>query len=135
MAVEAAGLIVKEKAMNRVIIGNDAPSGTGVVPLGILRVINLLASLTPIRPEEAVCMATGNTARFFKLNRGIIEGGREADLVVMDTPMGSVGEDALSAIAAGDVPGVSMVLIDGNIVVTKSRNTPPAVRQPTVVRK
>jgi enamidase len=135
VTVEAAALIIKEKALHRVIIGNDAPSGTGVVPLGILRVINLLASLTPIRPEEAVCMATGNTARVYKLNRGIIEGGREADLVVMDTPMGSVGEDALSAIAAGDVPGVSMVLVDGNIVVTNSRNTPPAVRQPTLVRK
>ncbi len=135
VTVAAAELIVKEKALQRVIIGNDAPSGTGVVPLGVLRVINLLASLTPIRPEEAICMATGNTARVYKLNRGVIEEGMEADLVIMDTPMGSVGEDALSAIAAGDVPGVSIALVDGDIVVSNSRNTPPAVRQPTVVRK
>lgn len=134
VTVEAAKRIVEQKALQRVIIGNDAPSGTGVVPLGILRVINLLASLTPIRPEEAICMATGNTARVHGLNRGIIERGREADLVIMDAPMGSVGQDALSAIAAGDVPGVSMVLIDGDIVVTKSRNTPPAVRQAGAVK-
>jgi enamidase len=50
----------------------------------------------------------------------------------MDAPMGSVGEDALAAIAAGDVPGVAMVLVDGEIVVSKSRNTPPPVRKPTV---
>jgi enamidase len=78
-------------------------------------------------------MATGNTARVHKLNRGIIGEGKEADLVIMDAPMGSVGDDALSAIAAGDVPGVSMILVDGEIVVTKSRNTPPAIRQAHVV--
>ena len=47
--------------------------------------------------------------------------------------MGSVGEDALSAIEAGDVPAVAMVLVDGEIVVAKSRNTPPAVRKPKVL--
>jgi enamidase len=134
VAVEAGKMIVDAKAMGRVIIGNDAPSGTGVIPLGVLRVLNLLASLTPIKPEEVLCMATGNTARVHKLNRGIIAEGREADLVIMDTPMGSVGEDALSAIEAGDNPGVAMVLVDGEIVVSKSRNTPPPVRTPAVVR-
>jgi enamidase len=134
VAVEAAHLILEHEALHRGIIGNDAPSGTGVVPLGVLRVMNLLASLTPIQPEQAICMATGNTALVHKLNRGIIEEGKEADMVIMDAPMGSVGDDALSAIAVGDVPGVSMVLVDGEIVVTKSRNTPPAVRQASVVR-
>jgi enamidase len=47
--------------------------------------------------------------------------------------MGSVGEDALSAIEAGDVPGIAMVLVDGEIVVSKSRNTPPPVRKPEVI--
>jgi enamidase len=134
VTVEAGKMIVDAKALDRVIIGNDAPSGTGVVPLGVLRVLNQLASLTPIKPEEALCMATGNTARVHKLNRGIIAEGREADLVIMDAPMGSVGEDALAAIEAGDNPGVAMVLVDGEIVVSKSRNTPPPVRTPAVVR-
>jgi enamidase len=134
VTMEAGKMIVDAKALDRVIIGNDAPSGTGVVPLGVLRVINQLASLTPIKPEEALCMATGNTARVHKLNRGIIAEGREADLVIMDAPMGSVGEDALAAIEAGDNPGVAMVLVDGEIVVSKSRNTPPPVRKPAVVR-
>ena len=33
------------KALHRIIVGNDAPSGTGVVPLGILRVIAHLFDL------------------------------------------------------------------------------------------
>jgi enamidase len=133
VAVEAANLCVEQNALSRIIIGNDAPSGTGVVPLGVLRVICHLASLTAIKPEEAICMATGNTARVHKLPRGVIAEGKEADLVIMDTPMGSIGADALAAIEAGDVPAVSMVLVDGEIVVAKSRNTPPGVRKPRVV--
>jgi enamidase len=78
-------------------------------------------------------MATGNTARVHKLPQGVITDGKDADLVIMDAPMGSVGEDALSAIEAGDVPAVAMVLVDGEIVVAKSRNTPPAVRKPKVL--
>jgi enamidase len=134
VAVKAGDLVCRHRALPRVIIGNDAPSGTGVVPLGILRVITLLAGLTPIRPEEALCMATGNTARLYRLNRGILAEGKEADLVVMDTPMGSVGKDALEALAAGDVPAVSMVLVDGKVVVNISRNTPPPVRKPLIAR-
>jgi enamidase len=132
VTVDAANLCVEHNSLDRIIIGNDAPSGTGVVPLGVLRVIAHLASLSPIKPEEAICMATGNTARVHKLPRGVIAEGLEADLVIMDAPMGSVGEDALSAIEAGDVPGVAMVLVDGEIVVAKSRNTPPPVRKPAV---
>ena len=133
-AVEIGSLLVKHNALHRAIIGNDAPSGTGVVPLGVLRVLSLLAGMTPIKPEEALCMATGNTAKLYKLNRGVIEPGREADIVIMDTPMGSVGKDALAALAAGDVPAVSMVLVDGKVVVNISRNTPPPVKKPTVTK-
>ncbi len=133
IAVEAGKLFVENRVLHRVIIGNDAPSGTGVVPLGILRVINHLASLTPITAAQAICMATGNTARIHKLNCGIIEPGREADLVIMDAPMGSIGGNALEAIEAGDVPGVAMVLVDGEVVVAKSRNTPPATSKPGII--
>jgi enamidase len=133
--VEIGEFLTKHNALHRGIIGNDAPSGTGVVPLGVLRVLSLLAGMTPIKPEQALCMATGNTARIHKLNRGVIAEGKEADLVVMDAPMGSVGKDALSALAAGDIPAVSMVLVDGKIVVNISRNTPPPVKKPKVQKE
>jgi len=131
--VEALKLGIEHKALERFIIGNDAPSGTGVVPLGILRVICMAASLTEVTPEQALCMATGNTARVFGLDRGLVKKGLAADLVALDAPMGSVGKTALAAIAAGDVPGVSMVMVDGKVVVWTSRNTPPAVRKAQIV--
>jgi len=129
MIVEVMRIVKEVKAYSRIIIGNDAPSGTGVIPLGILRVINFLASLCGVRPEEAVAMATGNTARVYRLNRGVIEVGREADLVIMDAPMGSVGKDTLSAIEAGDIPGIAGILIDGQMKIGVSRNTPPPNRK------
>ncbi len=95
MIVDVMKIVKEAKALARMIVGNDAPSGTGVVPLGILRVINFLASFCGVKAEEAIAMATGNTARVYKLNRGIITAGKEADLVIMDAPMGSVGKDAL----------------------------------------
>jgi enamidase len=130
VAVQTGKFCSEKDQLHRIIIGNDAPSGTGVIPLGILRTINLLASMTPITGAQAICMATGNTARVHNLDTGIIEPGRPADLVIMDKPIGSVGATALKAIEAGDIPGVGMVLVDGRIVAGKSRNTPPAATQP-----
>jgi enamidase len=129
MCAEILKIAEKKGCFNRVIIGNDAPSGTGVIPLGILRMINFVAGICGIPAEIAICMATGNTAKVYKLNRGIIETGKEGDIVIMDAPMGSVGNDAKSAIEAGDIPGVACAIIDGVVKFRKSRNTPPSVRK------
>ena len=134
MALHVLRRAQEARASHRIIIGNDAPSGTGVVPLGILRVIAHLASLGGVAPEEAVCMATGNTARVYKLPVGVIAPGREADLCIVDAPIGSVGRTALEALRAGDLFGVSMILIDGQIKIGRSRNTPPAARAAEVVK-
>jgi enamidase len=132
-AVEVARRIHQRKEYRRLIIGNDAPSGTGVVPLGLLRTLNLICALGDIPPELAVCMATGNTARVFDLNRGIIAPGKEADLVFLDASMGSVAEDLLSCLATGDNPGISIVMVDGQVLFKTSRNTPPPKRAAKVL--
>jgi enamidase len=105
-----------------------------VVPLGVLRTLSLLAGLGGMDPAQAIACATGNTARVYKLNVGVIAQGREADLVICDAPTGSVARDAFSALSAGDLPGISMVLIDGKITIGRSRNTPPAARAAEVVK-
>ena len=129
VAVEAIKMIKENRAMSRVIIGNDMPSGTGIISLGILRTLNLISSLGGISGPEAVATATGNTARCYKLNRGLIKEGYEADLIMMDTPMGSIGKDAVGAIEAGDIPGIGLVMVDGVVKTQISRNTPPPVRK------
>jgi enamidase len=133
-ALHAIGLAREGGALERVILGNDAPSGTGVVPLGILRTMAHLSSLGGVPPEVAVALATGNTARVHRLETGVIEVGREADLAIVDAPEGSAADTALGALAIGDLPGVGMILIDGTPVIGRSRNTPPAGRVPVVVK-
>src|SRR5216117_2714098 len=122
------------RAVHRIIVGNDAPSGTGVIPLGVLRTLSLLSGLGGLPPAEAIACATGNTARVYRLDCGVIAAGRAADLVICDAPIGSIAADTLGALAAGDLPGISMVLIDGRITIGRSRNTPPAARAAEVVK-
>ncbi len=121
-------------ALDRIILGNDAPSGTGVVPLGILRLMAHVASLGDVPPETVAAFATGNTARVHRLDTGTIAEGKAADLAIVDAPVGSVGSTALEALANGDLPGVSMVLVDGVPLIGRSRNTPPAGRMAEVVK-
>ena len=132
-AAQVTEMIVKRGEAHRLILGNDAPSGTGVVTLGILRNISWLTSIGGLDPAVAVCAATGNTAKLYNLNRGLIAKGYEADLVFLDTPMGSAGDDLLSSLVEGDTPGISLVMVDGQVVVSKSRNSPPPVRKAVVV--
>jgi enamidase len=133
-ALHTLRMATEAGATHRLIVGNDAPSGTGVIPLGVLRTLSLLAGLGGLPPAEAIACATGNTARVHKLRRGVIAEGREADVVMCDAPIGSVSTDALGALAAGDLPGISMALIDDRIVIGRSRNTPPAARAAEVVK-
>ena len=58
------------------------------MPLGMLYTISHLASLGKIVPEVAVAAATGNNARVYRLNSGMIAQGRDADIVLVDSCMG-----------------------------------------------
>src|SRR5436853_3160972 len=49
--------------LGRVILGTDSPAGSGVQPLGILRMISLLSSLGDVPAEVAIRLATGNTVK------------------------------------------------------------------------
>ncbi len=119
--------------LDRVILGTDGPAGSGVQPLGILRMIALLSSLGDTPAEVVLCCATGNTARMRKLDCGMIEVGRAADFVLMDRAQHSAGSDLLDSMRQGDLPGIGMVVIDGLVRCGRSRNTPPAERVPVVV--
>ena len=135
---ERAGLLALRTAMelkqlNRVILGTDSPAGSGVQPLGIVRMISLLSSLGEIPAEIAICLATGNTAKIRNLNCGLIAPGREASFVLMDKAQHSAGKNLLDSIQKGDLPGIGMVVIDGAISTHRSRNTPPATTAPEVV--
>lgn len=121
---------VKQKgAYDRVLIGTDTPGGTGVIPRGMMREICFLSSVAEIAPERAISMATGNVGRAHGLPIGTLEEGRAADIVLLDRIQGSVAKDALDSFAKGDLPGISVVIIDGEIRIGgRSQQTPPPAR-------
>ena len=120
--------------LERVILGTDAPAGSGVQPLGILRMISMLSSLGDVAAETAFCFATGNTARMRKLDCGIIEPGRVRRFRVPRHGPALGRHGALDSVQLGDLPGIGMTVIDGVVRSQRSRNTPPATRVPVVVR-
>jgi enamidase len=122
------------KQLHRLILGTDAPAGSGVQPLGIIRVIAALSSLGDLPAEVVFCLATGNTARMRKLDAGLIEVGRPADFVFMDAPQHSAGKNLLESVRLGDLPGIGMTVIDGVVRSERSRNTPPATRVPKILK-
>ena len=121
--------------LDRVVLGTDGPAGSGVQPLGILRMVSMLASLGEVAPEIAFCFATGNTARVRALDCGLVEVGRAADFVFMDKAQHSAGTGFVDSIRLGDLPGVGMTMIDGVVRTGRSRNTPPAEKVPEVVSR
>ncbi|HEY7759886.1 MAG TPA: amidohydrolase family protein [Burkholderiales bacterium] len=134
VAVAAAQAARDRGCLQRVILGTDGPAGSGVQPLGILRMIALLSSLGGIPAEQVLCFATGNTARLRKLDSGLIAPGRAADFVFLDRAQHTAGRTLLESVALGDIPGVGMVVIDGSVRCGRSRNTPPATEVPVLVQ-
>ncbi|MES2714861.1 MAG: amidohydrolase family protein [Pseudomonadota bacterium] len=132
VAIAAAQAAMQLKCPHRVILGTDGPAGSGVQPLGMLRLIALLSSLGNIPAELVFCFATGNTARLRSLNCGLVEPGRDADFVFMDRAQHTAGRSLLESVQLGDIPGVGMVMIDGIVRCGRSRNTPPAIEVPQV---
>lgn len=133
IALAAARAALDLKCPHRIILGTDSPAGSGVQPLGILRLIAMLSSLAGIPAELVFCFATGNTARIRNLNCGLIEIGRSADLVFMDRAQHSAAPNLLESVQLGDIPGVGMVMIDGVVRCHRSRNTPPATQIPEIL--
>ncbi|MEO6299140.1 MAG: Enamidase, partial [Paracoccaceae bacterium] len=121
------------KQLDRLILGTDGPAGSGVQPLGILRMIAMLSSLGNVPAEIAFCFGNGNTARQRALNTGLIEAGLCADFVLMDQAQHSPGKSLLESVQQGNLPGIGMTVIDGAVTSARSRNTPPAGRIPEIV--
>jgi enamidase len=120
-------------AFDRLIIGTDTPTGSGVMPLGMLYTMAHLASLTEMPAEHFVCAATGNNARRYGLDSGLLAAGKAADVVLIDAPEGGTQSTALAAIKHGDIAAVGMVMTAGvPRFVGRSRNTPAVMRQPRV---
>jgi len=134
---EKSAIVAMEAALDAgrlgdFLLGTDAPAGSGVQPNGMLRMVTLLASFGGLPAEQAICCATGNITRKRKIDQGMLEAGRPADIVFLDRPEGSAGKNVLEAMAMGNIPGIAAVMIDGKMRTGRSRSTPPSARVPRI---
>jgi enamidase len=130
--VRIASHLNDEGMLHRLQIGTDSPSGTGIMPLGILRTIAYCSAFAGIDPAAVIACATGVVSARYKLDGGVIQVGRPADIIVLDVPRGGSGQSALDSFAGGDVPAVALVIVDGILVVEGSRVTPPPRNLPVI---
>jgi enamidase len=130
-----ARLAEQHGAFDRFIIATDTPTGSGIMPLGMLYTIAHCASLTDMPAEKFICAATGNNARVYGLDSGLLAAGNAADIVLIDAPDGGTQATALSAIKHGDIAAVGGVITAGvPRFIGRSRNTPPTIRKARVAR-
>jgi enamidase len=134
-ALLCAALAERHRAFDRVLVATDTPTGSGVMPLGMLYTIAHLASLGGVAPERAIAAATGSNARVYRLDTGVLAAGKVADIVLIDAPEGGTQDTALAAIRNGDIAAVGAVIAGGAPrFVGRSRNTPATMRKLRVVK-
>jgi enamidase len=120
-----ADLVRKSNQFDRFLIATDTPTGSGVMPLGMMYTITYLASLSDMPVEWAIAAATGNNAKVYGLNSGFLRKGCDADVVILDACVGGSKATALDALRNGDIAAVAAVVTDGvPRFVGRSRNTP-----------
>ena len=130
-----AKLADKLGAFDRFIIATDTPTGSGVMPLGMLYTIAHCASLTGLPAERFICAASGSNARVYNLDSGVLAPGKAADIVLLDAPDGGTQSSALAAVQHGDIAAIGAVITAGvPRFVGRSRNTPATMRKARIVR-
>jgi enamidase len=128
-------LAMQHDAFDRFIIATDTPTGSGIMPLGILYTMAHLASLTEMTPEQAICAASGNNATVYRLDSGLLKKGNAADIVLLDAPDGGTQVTALAAIKHGDIAAIGAVVSAGvPRFVGRSRNTPATTRKARIAK-
>ena len=120
-----ADLLRKADQFDRLLIATDTPTGSGIMPLGMMYTITHLASLTDLPVEHAIAAATGNNAKVYGLNCGLLRVGSDADVLLLDACVGSSKYTALDGLRNGDIVAIGAAITDGiPRFVGKSRNTP-----------
>jgi enamidase len=129
-AILVGDLIRKADQFDRFLIATDTPTGSGIMPLGMMYTITHLASLTGMPVEWAIAAATGNNAKIYRLNSGFLRVGCDADVLILDACAGGSETTALKAIRNGDIAAIGAVVTNGvPRFVGRSRNTPEPIKR------
>ena len=129
-AILCANMAKKHDAFERFLIATDTPTGSGIMPLGMIYTISQISSFTNLDPALTIAAATGNVAKSYGLKTGLIKKDYKGDIVIIDAPLGGTKSNAFDAIKNGDPFAIGAVITEGiHRFVGRSRNTPPTMRK------
>lgn len=119
--IDAINLVRERGELRRIVLGTDAPTSGICNPQAMIRLIAEISSVSDIPGAVVLAMATGNTARAYGLDTGVVKPGSAADLVVIDAPAGSMAKTALEEVEMGGRLAIGMVMVDGKVITTAVR--------------
>lgn len=123
-------------ALDRVILGSDTPSGTGVMPVGIIKTIAesrprcpAASSIGGVPATDVIAYATSNAARVLRR-----EGGRAGRSTSCRPGAGAAAgggpaDHPIKALNRGDITGIAGVISNGEIRALRSRNSLAPIRE------
>ena len=123
-SMEIVEIAWEEDRLDRLVLATDTPTGTGVMPLGMIKTVCEISSLCGMAASKAIALATGNNGAVLGVDQGVLDIGRPADLFCCFRPLGSSQNGPLESIEFGDIPGIAAVVIDDEVQALRSRNTP-----------
>lgn len=128
--VKVAQWALEAGTLDKMMVGTNAPSLSGFSPIGSLIAMIVCGHMTDMKPEEALALGSGNVARCYGLDHGILKVGKPADIVLMDSASAAPG--LLGTVKYGRVPAVGTVILDGEIRLERGKNTPPPPHKPVI---
>lgn len=117
---------------DRMLLGTNVPSMSGFSPMGLWIQMAAIAQNTDLAPEKVFAMASGNVARCYGLDHGVIADGMTADFLITST--GSIMPDMLGTLGFGRVPSVAGTFINGAPALAKCKNMAPPKKKPVYTK-
>ena len=117
---------------DRMLFGTNVPSMSGFSPMGLWIQMAAIAQNTDLAPEKVFAMASGNVARCYGLDHGVIADGMTADFLMTST--GSIMPDMLGTLGFGRVPSVAGTFINGAPALAKCKNMAPPKKKPVYTK-
>lgn len=130
LLVKVAQWASEAGTLNKMMLGTNVPSMSGFSPMGLWIQMAAICQNADVEPAVAVAMASGNVAKCYKLDHGILGAGQSADLLFAST--GSIMPDMLSTLSFGRVPSVAGSFINGEPGLSRCKNMAPPKRKPII---
>ena len=132
LLVKIAGWAAEAGTSHKMMLGTNVPSMSGISPMGLWIQMAAISQNVELPPEKVFAMASGNVAKCYGLDHGIIGEGQTADFLFTST--GSIMPDMLSTMAFGRVPSVAGTFINGAPGLAGCKNMAPPKKRPVYTR-